>query len=165
MIALLGIPLVILLVIIQTSVISRLDISYGMIDLVLVTLIAIGIHPRSKHIVYWFLLAGFLLAIISPVRLMYPLFPYAVTGILVEYLRKRIWRIPLLLMAILTFLGSIMQQLAAYITIYFTQAQLPFMDSLLQVSLPSITLNILVSIPAYLVIKDWGDTLSPQEVE
>jgi len=164
-ITLTGIPLVILLVIVQTSVISRLDISYGMIDLVLVTLIAVGIHPKSRYIVYWFLFAGFLLAIISPVRLMYPLIPYVITGITVEILRKRIWRIPLLLMAILTFLGSLLTQIFAYLTIYFTQTQLPFTDSLFQVSLPSITLNILICIPVYLVIKDWGDTIFPQEVE
>lgn len=165
MIAILGIPLVVLLVIIQTTVVSRLNISYGMMDIVLVSLIAVGIHPRSKHIIYWFLLAGFLLAIISPIRLMYPLVPYALTGFLVEYLRKRIWRIPLILMAILTFLGSLISQFTAYLTIYFTQTALPLMDSILQVSLPSITLNILIGLPIYLVIKDWGDTLSPQEVE
>jgi hypothetical protein len=164
-ISLIGIPLVLLLVIIQTTVMSRLGISNGAIDLVMISLIAVGIHNKTKHTVYWFLWGGFLLSIISAIRFMFPIIPFFLIGVLVEYSKKRIGRVPIMLMLLLIFISTLIVHIFAFFTIYVTSAPLPPGESFMQVVLPSIALNIFFGVLIYLLVHDWYEVLLPAEEE
>lgn len=160
-----GIPILILLVILQSTVISRLNLSFGSADLVMLVVIALGLQPGTKRSLLWFAIGGLLLSIISVIPLMYPLIPYLIIGLILEYVRKRVWKIPLLMMIIISFLGTLICIIFAYLIINFSQVQLPLFASIINVLLPSAALNIAIGIPVYLIVRDWSSWLNPKEEE
>ena len=105
------------------------------------------------------------MGIVSVIRFMHPIIPYFIVGVMVEYLKRRVWKVPLLLMVLLSFLGTMVVQVFAYLIIYLTQVQLPLITSFLQVTLPSTALNIVVGIPIYLLVRDWYNSYVPMEEE
>ena len=105
------------------------------------------------------------MGIVSVIRFMHPVVPYFIVGVVVEYLKRRVWKVPLLLMVLLSFLGTLIVQVFAYLTIFLTQVQLPLIISFLQVTLPSTALNIVVGIPIYLLVHDWYNSFVPLEEE
>lgn len=154
-----------MLVILQSAIVSRINLSFGSADIVLLVLIALGLQVETKRTVLWFAFGGLIWSIISSAPLMYPLIPYIIIGFTLVYLRKRIWKIPMLMMILLSFIGTIICLVFAYIVIYFTQTPLPFTNSLLDVVIPSIALNVAIGIPIYLLVKDWSKWLNPREDE
>jgi hypothetical protein len=160
-----GIPTIIFLVILQSTIVSRLNLSFGSADIVMLVLIALGLQQNTKHTLLWFIIGGALMAIISAVPLMYPLIPYIIISLIIDYLKKRIWRIPLLMMILVSFIGTILCNLVAYATISFTRVPLPISDSINNVILPSIALNIILGIPIFLLVRDWSKWLNPRDDE
>jgi hypothetical protein len=160
-----GIPTIIFLVILQSTIVSRINLSFGSADIVMLVLIALGLQPNTKRTLLWFTLGGLLLAIISAVPLMYPLIPYIIISLIIDYLKKRIWRIPLLLMLLVSFLGTVICNIAAYAAISLTRVPLPLSESINNVILPSIALNILLGIPIFLLVRDWSKWLNPRDDE
>ncbi len=71
----------------------------------------------------------------------------------------------MLMMIILSFIGTLICFVFAYLVIYFTRTPLPFTSSLLDVVIPSIALNVAIGIPIYLLVKDWSKWLNPREDE
>ncbi len=160
-----GIPVIILLVILQSTIVSRINLSFGSADIVLLVLIALGLQVETKLTLLWFAIAGLLLSIISSVPLMYPLIPYIIIAYVIIFVRKRIWKIPMLMMIIFSFLGTIICLSFAFVTINLTSASLPLDSSIVNVLLPSTALNIAIGVPVYLLVKDWSKWLNPRDEE
>jgi hypothetical protein len=160
-----GIPILVLLVILQSTVISRLNLSYGSADIVMLVLIALGLQNGTKRTILWFAIGGLLVSIISAVPLMYPLMPYLIIGLILEYIRKRVWKIPLLMMIIISFVGTLIYTSISYLIINFSQVPLPLTISIVSVFLPSAALNVALGIPIYLLVSDWSSWLNPKDEE
>lgn len=160
-----GIPILILLVIIQSTIVSRLNLSYGSADIVMLVLIALGLQTGTKRTILWFAFGGLLLSIISAVPLMYPLIPYLMIGLILEYIRRRVWKIPLLMMIIISFVGTLIYTSISYLIINFSQVPLPLNTSIVSVFLPSAALNVALGIPIYLIVSDWSSWLNPKDEE
>lgn len=160
-----GIPTIIFLVILQSTIVSRLNLSFGSADIVMLVLIALGLQQNTKRTLLWFIVGGLLLTIISAIPLMYPLIPYIIISLIISYLRKRIWRIPLIMMMLVSFLGTVICNIVAYVSISFTRVPLPIAVSINNVLLPSIALNVILGIPIFLLVKDWSKWLNPRDDE
>jgi len=160
-----GIPTIILLVILQSTIVSRLNLSFGSADIVMLVLIALGLQQNTKRTLLWFTIGGLLMALISSIPLMYPLIPYIIISLIIDFLRKRIWKIPLLLMIMVSFFGTIICNLAAFVIINITRVTLPLASSVNSVILPSAALNIILGIPIFLLVKDWSKWLNPRDEE
>jgi hypothetical protein len=85
--------------------------------------------------------------------------------LIINYLRKRIWKIPLLLMILVSFIGTVICNLVAFVIISFTRVPLPITESINSVILPSIALNIVFGIPIFLLVMDWSKWLNPSDEE
>jgi hypothetical protein len=160
-----GIPTIIFLVILQSTIVSRINLSFGSTDIVMLVLIALGLQPNTKRTILWFTIGGALMAIFSAIPLMYPLIPYIIISLIIDYLRKRIWKIPLLLMLLISFLGTVICYLIAFVIISITRVPLPLIESIYRVILPSVALNIIIGIPIFLLVRDWSKWLNPRDDE
>jgi hypothetical protein len=131
----------------------------------MLVLIALGLQTGTKRTILWFAIGGLLLSIISAVPLMYPLIPYLIIGLILEYIRRRVWKIPLLMMIIISFVGTLIYTSISYLIINFSQVPLPLITSIVSVFLPSAALNVALGIPIYLIVSDWSSWLNPKDEE
>jgi hypothetical protein len=131
----------------------------------MLVLIALGLQQNTKRTFLWFSIGGALMAIFSAIPLMYPLIPYIIISFIIDFLRKRIWKIPLVLMILVSFVGTVICNLVAFAIISITRVPLPIIESINSVVLPSVALNIALGIPIFLLVRDWSKWLNPRDDE
>lgn len=165
MVTFLGLPFITLLVILQSSIISRLNISYGKADIVLVFLIAWTLLEKKNNGIWWSIFAGIGMSLISALPAFSYFLVYVATTVACKFLKDRLWNVPMLTMVIMGFLGSVLASFISYIAISFTQVQLPLIESIQKIMLPSAALNILVGIPIFILAKDLVEIVEPGAIE
>jgi len=102
---------------------------------------------------------------LSAVPAFIPLVSYIfATGIAV-IIKKRLWQTPLIAMFFIILLTTILQQSMTVLTLQIQGVAISFRDSLTLITLPSVLLNLLISIPVFYLIKDIARWLYPLEVE
>ncbi len=163
---LIALPLLGLAVILQSVLVSRVMLLSGYADLVLVLLSAWALQPQVDSAWHWALLAVVLVAFSS--RLPWPVVAggYFVVVLLAQLLKRRVWQAPLLAMFSVTFLGTLVMHLLSYIGLSLLGTPLVLGDVLGLVTLPSLLLNLLFSIPVYTFMRDLSRWVYPgEEVE
>lgn len=163
--AVLSLPMMAILVMLQTVVVSRLPLLGGNADLVLLVLIAWALQERVKKAWLWALIGGVLVGYVSALPWVVPTISYLLITALIRYFQKKIWQSPIIAMFVYTTLGSIFSQLISIVAIRFSGTQLPIVESLSMVVLPSTILNLILALPVYAVVADMASWLYPQEVE
>lgn len=160
-----AIPVFVLLTIIQTAIISKMPLLQGTADIVLLAVIAWAIQEPVRTAWQWSLIGGALIGFASALPLSIPIISYlSITGITLA-IRRRIWKIPALVMLALTFFGTLFHHGLSAITLSLLGTPLPVLETLQQIIMPSILLNILLAIPVYAVMRDLAIWLHPEEVE
>jgi cell shape-determining protein MreD len=157
-------PLLGLAVIMQSAVVSQVKLLAGHADLILVLLAAWALQERVKSAWHWAATACLLLAVVSRM-------PWLVLGVgylgvvyLAQALQKRVWQAPLLAMFTVTFLGTLFIHLLSFGYLFVLGTSLPFEDMVGLVTLPSLLLNMLFSIPMYAMMRDLSRWVYPEEV-
>ena len=151
---LIAFPLLALVVIVQSAVISQISLLAGYADLMLVILAAWALKADASSAWLWAILGGIMVSFVSGLP-----WPVAMTGylfvvLLAQALRQRVWQAPLLAMFSVIFLGTLTMDLLALLVLNLLGTPLPIGDSLGLIVLPSVLLNLLFSIPVYAVVRD-----------
>lgn len=163
---LIAFPLLALVVILQSAVISQMPLLAGYADLMLVILAALALKADATSAWLWAILGGIMVSFVSGMPWSVIIAGYLFVVLLAQLLRQRVWQAPLLAMFSVIFLGTLSMNLLALLALNFLGTPLPFGDSLGMIVLPSILLNLLFSIPVYAVVRDLAQWVSPaQEVE
>lgn len=155
----------------QSAVISRINLLYGSADLVLVILAAWALcaaptrQERINTAWQWALAAGALVGFVSGLPWFVPLAGYLLVVGVARLLQRRVWQAPLLAMFTVSFVGTLFMHLLSLITLRLSGDPLPFGDSLSLITLPSILLNLFLAIPVYPLLRDLAGWLYPLEVE
>ena len=68
-------------------------------------------------------------------------------------------------MFIMTLVGSLLSHLISAIAVSLSGVSLPLVETLQQITLPSLILNLLLAAPVYAVIKDLAEWVYPEEIE
>lgn len=165
MITILGIPILAILAIIQSAIISRLNVAYGTADIILLVLLAWALQSPDRKVLWWAFIAGIFMSIITAAPFYAVILGYLLAVWLAIFLKNRLWNIPLLSMVLMAFIGTILTLLITYFGITITETRLPFMQSLVQIILPSCALNMFLGIPVFLIIKDLVDWIYPRDFE
>lgn len=163
---LIALPVIILAVILQTAIVSRVYLLSGIADLPLVMLAAWALQEKVETAWHWAVATGLLVGFVSALPLLAPVIGYfAVVG-LAQILQGRVWQAPLLAMFSVTFLGSIIASVLSFAVLRLSGATLPVGDVLGVLTLPSVLLNMLLAIPVYAVMRDLARWVYPSpEVE
>jgi rod shape-determining protein MreD len=163
---LIAFPLLALVVILQSAVISQMSLLAGYADLMLIILAALALKTDAASAWLWAVLGGIMVSFVSGMPWPVTMAGYLFVVLIAQILRQRIWQAPLLAMFSVIFLGTLSMNLLAILVLNFLGTPLPFGDSLGLIVLPSILLNLLFSVPVYAVVRDLAQWVSlTQEVE
>ncbi len=163
---LVAVPVILLTVILQSAVISRVYLLSGIADLPLVMLAAWALQDGVDSAWHWAIATGLLVGFISGISWVVPVVGYFVVVVLAYLFQRRVWQAPLLAMFSITFVGTILVSFLAVAVLSFSGVDLPLSDVLGLVMLPGVLLNMLLAIPVYAVMRDLARWVYPApEVE
>jgi rod shape-determining protein MreD len=161
-----AVPIILLCVILQSAVISRVYLLSGIADLPLVMLAAWALQEEVDSAWHWAAATGLLVGFISGLPWIVPVFGYIAIVALAQIFQRRIWQAPLLAMFSITFLGTVILSVLSLIVLRVSGVSLPIDDALGLVTLPTVLLNMLLAIPVYAVMRDLARWVYPSpEVE
>ena len=163
---LIAVPVIILSVVLQTSVVSRLTLLSGFGDLPLVMLAAWALQDDVDSAWHWAVATGVLVGFVSGVNWLVFVIGYVTVVALAKVLRMRVWQAPLLAMFSVTFLGTILMSALSLVVLRLSGVSISLQDAFGLVTLPGILLNLLMALPAYAVMRDLAHWVYPSlEVE
>lgn len=165
MAVLLAVPVLFVVLILQTVVVSSLSLLSGFADLFLLVLVAWALQEKAKSALFWAALAGAIVSFVSASPLGVLFAGYLAITFIVRQFRRRIWQTPILSMFLMTFIGSILTQGLVMVALLFEGTPLPLLDSINLVVLPGTLLNLLLALPVYAVISEIAQWVYPEEVE
>ena len=165
MVSLLAFPILLITLLLQTVVVSNLTLISGSADLMLLVLVAWALQDQAQHTLVWALIGGVLVSFVSATPYFAPLAGYLVIIGLTRLLKRRIWQVPILAMFVATLVGTLIQHTINIVALFVAGSALPFQESFSLVTLPSMLLNMLFSLPVYVVVSDLAKWLYPAEVE
>ena len=100
---LIALPVIVLAVILQTAIVSRVYLLSGIADLPLVMLAAWALQEEVETAWHWATAAGLLVGFVSALPMFAPMMGYFVVVGLAQILQGRVWQAPLLAMFSVTF--------------------------------------------------------------
>lgn len=162
---LIAIPILIVLLIVQTAVVSHITLLQGSADLVLVALVAWGLQKRVQTALFWGLMGGLLVGYVSALPFGVIHVAYLLAVGLAMILRRRVWELPILAMLIATFFGTLIVHLVQILGLRVLGTALPFWQALNLITLPSVLLNLLLAIPFYAMFNDLAGWLYPEPLD
>ncbi len=151
--------------ILQTAIFSRISLISGTPDLILLFLAAWSLQENAKRAWIWTIITGFFVSLVSAMPFYAPLIAYVCVFGISKLLQRQVWRIPLLAMFIISFLGSLLQGLIYTGALLISGSIIAWGQSLDAVILPSILLNLIFTIPVYAIVSDIAGRIFPVEEE
>jgi cell shape-determining protein MreD len=159
-----AIPVLAIVIILQTSIVSRIVLLSGHADLVLLVLAAWGLQERARAAWFWGAAAGLLVGMTSGI----PWYVYFIGYLSVvgfgRLLVNRIWQAPLLAMFTVTLIGTLELLILMLIQRTLFGVSLDLGEAFFQVALPTVLLNLLLAIPVHALIHDFAGRLYPEKV-
>ena len=107
---LIAFPLLALVVIVQSAVVSRMTLLAGYADLMLVVLAAWALKANASSAWLWAILGGIMVSFVSGVPWPVPMIGYMFVVLLAQLLKQRVWQAPLLAMFSVVFAGTLFMQ-------------------------------------------------------
>jgi hypothetical protein len=156
-------PILILAVVLQSAIVSRISLLAGFGDLVLVMLVAWALQEGVVTGWHWAGLAALLMAFVSGLPWFVTLISYVASIFMAQLLQRRIWQAPMLAMFLVTFLGTLFYHLLSFAVLRISGLPLPFGDAMGLVALPSLLLNLLLALPLYWLMRDLARWVYPVE--
>jgi len=151
----------ILTIMLQSGIASRITLFSGATDLILLFLAASGLQSQRKHIWLWTVIAGMIISFMSAMPFFVPLFGYLAVTAITQILQKRVWQTPLLTMLIAVFFGTLIQHVMYILALIIAGTPISWIDSMNLVTLPSLLINMLLAIPAYAVVHEIDLIIKP----
>ena len=163
---LIAVPVIVIAVILQSTVISGIKLLSGFADLPLVMLAAWALQEEVDNAWHWAIATGALVGFYSGMPWLVPVTSYLVVVGLAQIFQRRVWQAPLLAMFSVTFLGTIVLYGFSFLALGLSGIALPVPDVLGLLALPAILLNMVLAIPVYVVLRDVARWVYPaSEVE
>lgn len=162
---LLSFPVLAIVLILQSIVVSSFPLLNGYADLVLLVLVAWSLHERARSAWIWALVAGGMVGFVSALPDYVPLVGYFLVTALTRLTIRRVWQTPILALFLVTFAGSLVSQGLTLAVLLINDTPLPIFDSLNLVVLPATLLNLLLALPVYAVITDLANWTYPEEID
>ena len=163
---LIAVPVIVLAVMLQSTVISSIKLLSGFADLPLVMLAAWALQEEVDTAWQWAVAAGALVGFVSGIHWLIPVVSYLIVVALAQVFQRRVWQAPLLAMFSVTFLGTIVLYAISLSVLRVLGVPLSITEVLGRLALPGILLNLLLAIPVFAVMRDVARWVYPApEVE
>ncbi|MCJ7734657.1 MAG: rod shape-determining protein MreD [Anaerolineales bacterium] len=160
---LLSIPVLGLISILQSAVVSRLPLNRGTADLMLVLLVAIALQQGVTTTWQWTIVGGLFVDFISGLPFGIFTVSYMLATGLALIIRERIWRFKFLMQLLVVFIGTVISHGLSFLVLFLQGSDLTLTTVLQVVTLPSIILNFMLSLPIFILTQDVLEQVNPQE--
>jgi rod shape-determining protein MreD len=162
---LLALPILGLMVILQSAILSQVHLLNGSVDLVLLVVVAWAVQERVKTAWHWGIIAGLLASMVTSVPIWAIIPAYVVATGIAIYMRRIFWQRPLLAMITATFFTTLSTHAITVLALGITGISIPLAEAFYLITIPSVLLNLLISIPVYTLIGDLANWLYPETIE
>jgi rod shape-determining protein MreD len=165
MATLIAIPILGVLVLLQSAILSRFPLLHGVADLVLLAVLAWALQKRVQTAWQWGIIGGLFVGLVSALPFWVSMIIYPLAVAVALALRQRVWQVPILAMFIATFTLTIITHLIIMGALRLSGVPVPFQQSLNVITLPSLILNLLLAIPTFFLLADLAKWVYPEELE
>ena len=156
-------PLLALAVILQSSVVSQMQLLSGYADLPLLMLAAWALQDHVKSGWHWAVIVCLMVGFVSNMPWPVLVLGYFAIVFIAQVLQRRVWQAPLLAMFSATFLGTLFMHLLSFAVLRLSGVPFSFDDVINLITLPSLLLNMLFAIPIYTLMRDLAHWVYPSE--
>ena len=158
-----SIPIMLILTVIQTVVVSRIKLVGGTADIILLAIVSWGISKEDRSLFIWALVGGFLISLISAMPALAVISSYLIVAGITKIFQRRLWQSPILAVLLSSFIGTIMKFIIDIIALQFMGIELDLSISIEMTLATNLILNLFVLFPIYLIINDLAKITSPKE--
>jgi rod shape-determining protein MreD len=158
-------PVLVIALMLQLAIFSQLPLLYGTADVMLLVLLAWALQERSSNAWFWALIGGGLVSVISAMPFGTPLIVYLVLALIMRTVSRRVMEFPVLGMLIATLGATFFQHMVEIVVLFVDGRSMPFEQSLVLVTMPSMLLNLLFSLPVYALMTELAHWVYPVEVQ
>lgn len=162
---LIGIPLLTLLAILQSVLMSHIELLDGRADLVLLAVISWSLTRRSEEAMAWGVIGGFALDFLSGLPFGSNALILLIVTFLVSFLEGRFWEAHLLMPLGVMFVASLIYHLLCTLLVIIIGQDVSISVVFRRIILPSTFLNVIIALPASQLASVLHSRLFPQEVE
>lgn len=163
---LIAVPVILFSLILQSAVVSQVDLLSGSADLPLVMLAAWALQENVDSAWHWAAALGLMVGFVSAIPWYVPVISYLFMVGIAQMLQRRVWQAPLLAMFSITFLGTLILNGFSFAILRVGGVALALEEVLGLVILPGVLMNLLLAIPVYAVMRDLSRWVYPTpEVE
>lgn len=148
----------------QMAIFSRLTLLQGSADFVLVLLAAFALQERFPFGLVWGAVLGLVVGLVSAAPWYIYLVGYFAIAGLSRLLARRIWQAPLLALLLVVLVGGIFLHTLFMLYLAVFGAGFSLQTLLVQITLPSLFLNLLLSALVYPLTRDLFERLYPLQV-
>ena len=159
----LSIPTLGLIAILQSAVVSRLPLNRGTADLMLVVLVAIALQKTVTTSWQWSIIGGLFMDFLSGLPFGIFTVSYLLATGLALIIRERIWRFSFLMQLLVVFFGTMFSHALSFLVLLLQGSEISFGTVLQVVTLPSIILNFMISLPIFILTQDVLEQVNSQE--
>ncbi|MCD6424292.1 MAG: rod shape-determining protein MreD [Anaerolineales bacterium] len=159
----LSIPTLGLIAILQSAVVSRLPLNRGTADLMLVVLVAIALQKTVSTSWQWSIVGGLFMDYLSGLPFGIFTVSYLLATGLALIIRERIWRFSFLMQLLVVFFGTMFSHALSFLVLFLQGSEIMLGTVLQVVTLPSIILNFMISLPIFILTQDILEQVNPQE--
>jgi hypothetical protein len=151
--------------VLQNTIVTQVQLLFGAADLVMVVLLSWILHSEEESQLWFGLAGGLLVGISSALPFWLPMISYTFLVWIVTVARRMIWQVPIWLLLISTFLGSLLIYGVEVGYLWVAGVPLSLIEVLNNVLLPSLVLNMILVLPVYALIGEIAKVVNPKEVE
>jgi len=162
---LLAIPITLVLLLLQTTLGGQVRLLNGNADLLLIWLAGWGLFSKDRSIWFWIMFAGLAVSYVSALPWYVTLAAYLAAGILSKLIQSRLWNTPLMSMFLVIIVSSILLYGLSFAGLTINGYSFLWKDTLVQVIIPSVFLNMLIGIIFYPLVRDTAQWAFKTEVE
>ncbi|MBN2045472.1 MAG: hypothetical protein JW757_10665 [Anaerolineales bacterium] len=160
-----AVVLITISMVLQNSIVVRLQMLEGAADLVLLVLVSWVMVSEHKQHWQFGLLAGLLVGLSSAIPWWIPALTYAGFTLGITLVQRRIWQVPIWLLLTATFFGTILILGVEIFYLWVTGVPLDLVEVFNVVILPSVVLNMIAVLPVYGLVGEIAKRSFPREVE
>ncbi|KXK12172.1 MAG: hypothetical protein UZ14_CFX002002526 [Chloroflexi bacterium OLB14] len=157
-------PLLGLAVILQSSLVSEMRLLQGYADLPMLIIAAWALQERVDSAWHWAAIACLFIGFVSGLPWITFVIGYFGIVFIARILQRRVWQAPLLAMFSVVFAGTLLMHTLSFIVLTLSGTTFSLADVSTLITLPTLLLNMLFSIPAYTLMRDLSYWVYPAEV-
>lgn len=162
---LIALPVLLILLLLQTTIAREVNILNGSMDLILTWLCAWGLCSKDNSIWVWVGIGGAAVAFVSAIPWYVYLTAYLSIVVFTKVISRRLWQSPLMSMFALTIISSLILYLFSFFVLKSDNSNVNWDASLVQIVIPSVFMNLFIALPVYAIVKDTAGWVFHTEVE